>query len=126
MKIIKTAIPLLLLCFCMCATAAKYTVMDADNQKSFSLKKGEIIKVELEAQLSTGYGWQVAGLSGVEVYGDTKVITAQKEITGGKDYQYLQFKAVQSGSGFIELKYVQPWNPKSTPAKTYKILISVE
>jgi len=112
--------------FTMCASTPKFSARDSDNQKQFVIKKGDLFKVELEAQLSTGYGWQISSISGAEQYGQTKVDTAQSDMTGGRDMQYMIFRATNTGNGYIELKYVQPWKATDTPLKYYKIYITVQ
>ena len=109
-----------------CSSTPKFSARDSDNQKKYTIKKGELFRIELEAQLSTGYGWQVASISGAEQSGQIKVETAQSEMTGGKDMQFISFKATTVGNGFIELKYVQPWKANDTPLKYYKIYLTIE
>ena len=112
--------------FSMCASAPAVFLTTGDNQKAFNVKKGDIIKISIEAQLSTGYGWQIASLSCVEQYGAIKVETAQQNITGGADLQHIFFRAARAGNGYIELKYVRPWVSSDAPLKIYKVFVSVK
>ena len=107
----------------MCASAPSVIVSGNDNAKEFSLKKGEIVLISLDAQLSTGYGWQVSSISGVEQYGDIDVKTAK--VIGGIDTQNIRFRAVSAGSGLIELKYIRPWKKDDTPLKYFKVHLSI-
>ena len=125
MKTIRKTVLLAPLLAVMCATAPSVVITEADNAKNVPLKKGQILQLSLEAQLSTGYGWKISGLSGVEAYGDIEVKTASDIMTGGKDIQIMRFRAIQSGSGFIELKYIRPWKPDDAPLKYYKVGVTV-
>ena len=107
----------------MCASAPSVLVSEKDNAKQFSLKKGEIIQLSLDAQLSTGYGWQVSSLGGVEQYGDIDVKTAK--VIGGIDTQNIRFRALAAGKGFIELKYIRPWKKDDSPLRYFKVSLSI-
>lgn len=107
----------------MCASAPSVFVSEKDNTKQVSLKKGEVIQLSLDAQLSTGYGWQVSSLGGVEQYGDIDVKTAKT--IGGTDTQNIRFRALTAGSGFIELKYIRPWKKDDTPLRYFKVSLSI-
>jgi predicted secreted protein len=124
MKTIRILVPVLFAVFTlMCASAPAVLVSESDNAKAYSLKKGDIVKITLNAQLSTGYGWQVTSLSGVEQYGEIQVTTSG--IPGGIDVQNIMFKALKAGDGFIELKYLRPWKKDDAPLKYFKVSLTV-
>lgn len=107
----------------MCASAPSVLVSEKDNAQQFSMKKGDIIQISLDAQLSTGYGWQISSLTGVEQYGDIDVRTAKT--IGGIDTQNIRFRALASGSGFIELKYTRPWKKDDAPLRYFRVNLSI-
>ena len=124
MKTIRILVPVLICVFTvMCASAPAVHVSESDNAKAYTLKKGDIMKVSLNAQLSTGYGWQVTSLSGVEQYGEADVKTSGTP--GGIDVQNILFKAVKAGNGFVELKYLRPWKKDDAPLKYFKVNLTI-
>jgi predicted secreted protein len=112
--------------FFSCASAPKALITDSDNNKKLSLKQGDIFEVRLEAQLSTGFSWQVTSIKGAEKKGDTKVVPLDKNIPGGKEIQILQFKATKRGEGEIVLYYFQPWKGKADTDKKFNVLFTIE
>ena len=111
----------------MCSTAPSVRISASDNQKEIKAKTGEVIELTLDTQPSTGYAWQVVSLSGVEVYGKSKVESHNDGITvGGVETIHLFFKTVKSGAGSIELAYVRSWEPKADAEKHYKVLVVIE
>jgi len=103
--------------FVGCVSAPVMIATDSDNGKSLRIKKGDTIELRLEAQMSTGFGWEIRSINGLSQKGKIKIITETTDKTGGKDIQDIIFSADQKGEGNIEMIYVQPWQKKNNPEK---------
>jgi predicted secreted protein len=127
LKILISLLMVLVSVLCVgCVTAPSLIVTDPDNGKSITLKKGDVIEIRLEAQLSTGYGWKIQSLKGLSQKGETVVITEMKNKTGGKDIQKMTFTANERGIGVIEMTYIQSWQEKKAPEKTFLLNVNIE
>ena len=112
--------------FVMCSSSPAVLISSADNQKEIKAKTGEIIELTIETQPSTGYSWQIASLSCVEKYGESKIDAGTDVRRMGRvETEHIFFKAVKAGSGYIDLKYVRPWEKDDKPAKSYKVSVIV-
>jgi inhibitor of cysteine peptidase len=109
-----------------CASAPKMTVSDADDNKTISLKKGDIFELRLKAQPSTGYSWQVTSIKNAEKAGEDKIITPEETLPGGVETQIMRFKALAPGEGEIILQYFRPWEKKSESDKKFTVRLNVE
>jgi inhibitor of cysteine peptidase len=109
-----------------CASTPLIIASDSDNGKSLKIKKGELLEIRLESQMSTGFGWKIRTILGLVQKGSTEVITEMSGKTGGKDIQKMIFLANQTGNGSIELVYVQTWDEKSHPEKLYRLNFVIE
>lgn len=112
--------------FVGCVSAPVMIATDSDNGKSLRIKKGDTIELRLEAQMSTGFGWEIRSINGLSQKGKIKIITETTDKTGGKDIQDIIFSADQKGEGNIEMIYVQPWQKKNNPEKIFRLDITIE
>ncbi len=84
------------------------------------------IVVRLDAQLGTGYGWQVAEL------GDTLIQIGDPEVedsdgrAGRSERQVFRFRVRGEGRSTLRMVYVRPWEKDADPAKTFSVVIDSE
>ncbi|MGB8509740.1 MAG: protease inhibitor I42 family protein [Pyrinomonadaceae bacterium] len=106
----------------------KVTVTEKEAGGKVCLSKGDVLAVRLEAQLGTGYGWQVVKYRSqqLELLGEPEQETPDKGAPGAIEHQIFRFKAQSSGSTALELQYVRPWEKNAKPLKTYRVEVVVE
>ena len=79
-----------------------------DTGATSALQTDELLTVTLDAQASTGYGWQVERIDGTMLR-----LAGQEHISasryGGTDKQILRFAGVSKGKTDIKLSYRRPW-----------------
>lgn len=98
-----------------------------DAGKTIELKKGDSIQVSLEGNPTTGYNWymvtqepSILEQSGEPAYkADTDKLGSPGMIT-------LNFKAVASGKGALQLVYKRAWETGVAPLNTYKVDLVVK
>jgi len=97
------------------------------GDREVSVRQGAEIKLELEANPTTGYTWRVkeAEEKGVlEMDGDPEYAPASDRIGSGGIQTYT-FKTLRRGRENIILEYVRPWEKGKEPARRYTVLVTV-
>jgi inhibitor of cysteine peptidase len=101
------------------ATAVELNVTEADAGRQVTLDKNNVLVVSLDANPSTGYGWQVDGAAKMlDLIHDEFVSTS--DLLGAPAKHVLRFKAVASGKTTLNLVYSRVWE-KAGPEKTFSI-----
>ena len=101
----------------------------ADNAKTLDVVVGKTIVVSLEGNITTGYGWQTAELTGkaVESLGKPAYATRPHRpgLVGVGGVFTFKFKAVKPGTANLKLVYVRPWEKDTPPEKTFVATVNV-
>lgn len=99
----------------------------AANDTTRKLEPGQAIAITLDANPSTGYGWQVVGeLPDIlQQVGDAefKVAAGSAGKVGAGGTQTLRFKVLKEGSAKLTLGYLRSWEKDTTPEQTYTLMI---
>ena len=112
------------------APASVRTVTQHHNGKSLSLARGDTLRVELEANGTTGFGWEVAELPrnlkrASDRYDAPRWETSGPPIAGQGGTQRFTFAAKAGGRGTLRLAYRQPWDRKARPARSFRLWVVV-
>ena len=113
------------------------TIRDADNGKTFTVEKGQSFKVELQANATTGYAWQVASTSKKLGWPSPREGVYEGGGAGGPigsgGVQVFTWKTdspllkPSTTAHAITLEYRRPWESEDTPAaQTFKFKIKVK
>ena len=83
--------------------------------------------IELEANPSTGYSWELAGPldEAIVVSLGSDHEAGDSDAVGAPGTQELSFRAVGEGSTTIALQYVRPWETDVAPAQTQDFSVNV-
>jgi predicted secreted protein len=100
-------------------------VTEADSGNQVALVIGDQLSVRLNAQLGTGYSWQVVPDSTKLLALEDNSVAGSATTPGGQDIQILRFKAQAAGSGHLSLDYRQPWQKDVPAAKQFVLTVSV-
>ncbi len=100
---------------------------DSDNNKQIELPAKATLTVKLEAQLGTGYGWQIAELDKerLEPVGPPTLEKTTKESVGGRELQVFVFKPLKPGTVVLKMRYVRPWEKTEKPQKTFSATVTI-
>ena len=101
-----------------------------DDGRTLTLTMGPELRVRLQANRSTGYGWKIA-------VGAAPVLTEEGEPTyksgattagavGGGGVETWRFRAAQSGRRTLRMEYRRPWEREVPPAAAVTLRIVVE
>ena len=95
-----------------------------------SLGVGDRATLELEANPTTGYQWELAtepDSSVVSVVSDTyTAATSDTGMVGAGGTQVIVIEGVAAGTTTLELRYVRPWETDGAAAETASFDITVE
>ncbi len=110
--------------FPMLTSKKVVTVTERDSLHTVKIMKGDTLLVRLEAQISTGYGWQITkrdrtrlrslGAPGVE---------PGTGLGGGIEHQVFKFRVLKTGPSTLRLEYARPWEKDKPPARTFMVKI---
>jgi inhibitor of cysteine peptidase len=126
-----TLIALLALVLAGCdAKSEDLQLTDADNGSAATVKAGQTIHLRLEANPTTGFGWEVSqvdaqllALQGEKTYEEAK---QNKQLVGGGGWESFSFTAQQTGETTLKLIYHRSWEEGVEPAETFEIKIRIE
>ena len=128
---------LLALSLAGCSTASSKTTQpdevqltDANNGGQVTVKVGQTINLQLDANPSTGFGWEVSQLDttmlaqkGDKTYAPS---SQNKPLAGGGGWEYFHFTMQQKGETTLKLIYHRSWEKGVEPAKTFEVKIQIE
>ena len=112
-------------------TASKtYEMTRDDNGKTLKIKVGDVIRVKLKSNRTTGYSWALTGKTDAKVLKSGEVEYKVDEHpagmvgVGGNDF--CTFTALAPGKTEIALGYARPWEKDKEPAQAFKLTVEVE
>ena len=98
-------------------------VTAADDGRDVEVTEGQTLVVRLQANPSTGYGWQVVEPGGGEILRQTDDGEFQPDSTllGAPATQILRFEPVHDGDTTLKLEYRRPWKRAAEPAQEFRL-----
>jgi inhibitor of cysteine peptidase len=101
------------------------TLNESSSGTTFTAAVGQLIEIVLQENGTTGYSWNKVSIGDPvwKLLDETTVYPSQLIGAGGTRH-YL-FRAVQAGSGAIQLTYNRSWETGVAPAETYTLNLTV-
>ena len=113
------------------AASKTYEMTRDDNGKTLKVKVGDVIRVKLKSNRTTGYSWAlISGKTDAKVLKSGEVEYKVDEHpagmvgVGGNDF--CLFTALAPGKTEIALGYARPWEKDKEPAQAFKLTVEVE
>jgi len=101
-----------------------------DSGKSVALSPGDVFKVTLESNQTTGYSWKLSENMDQDIVLMTssvyEVPKSSKDMVGAGGTETFSFKAQAQGKTSILLEYVRPWEEGVAPELTFTLNIEVK
>ncbi len=106
-------------------------VNEADDGGQVGLEVGQILTVTLDANPTTGYGWeQVADQESIlEQIGEPEFKpsdTGEPPVVGAGGWEILRFEATGAGQMTLQLVYHRSWEEDVEPLQTFSIQVLVQ
>jgi inhibitor of cysteine peptidase len=112
------------------AACAPLTVTEQNNGSSVKLSPGRSLLVQLYANPSTGYNWEVAGMdSALLRLNKTTAVQPPPHnppIVGAPETMILEFQALARGHTALKLVYHRPWEQNTPPEQTYVLDVNID
>ena len=113
------------------ASASKtYEMTRDDNGRTLKVKVGDVIRVKLKSNRTTGYSWALIGKPDAKILKSGEVEYKVDEHpagmvgVGGNDF--CTFTALAPGKTEISLGYARPWEKDKEPAQAFRLTVEVE
>ena len=120
---------LLLCCWCVTLYAGHpkmIAIDDSSNGREVVLHPGQVLKITLNENASTGFKWTVPVKPNVLRESEGETTEAPKGPPGKAGVRHFYFEAVAKGSGELEMEYRRNWEDASSPARTFKLRVQVQ
>ena len=107
-----------------------YEMTRDDDGKTLKVKVGDVIRVKLKSNRTTGYSWALTGKTDAKVLKSGEVEYKVDEHpagmvgVGGNDF--CTFTALAPGKTEIALGYARPWEKGKEPAQAFKLAVVVD
>jgi inhibitor of cysteine peptidase len=112
------------------AKSKNLQLTDTDNGSTAAVEVGQTIHLQLEANPTTGYGWEVSqvdeqllAMQGEKTYEEAP---QNKQLIGGGGWENFSFTAQQTGETTLRLIYHRSWEEGVEPAKTFEVKIRID
>lgn len=92
---------------------------------TMNLKVGQVVKLTLNENPTTGYSWMLAVSPGLEIISD-KYISPNNNLIGAGGKHEWKIKVISNGYQLISGVYKRPWEPLTNSDQRYMRIIDVE
>ena len=110
------------------ATGDTFNLTEADNGKNIEVHTGDIIRITLESNITTGYNWENADKVDKDILAlDTNDYVSgpnPEELDGVGGSTVIVYRALKPGKAKIDLVYSQSWEPSEFDTK-FSVTIEV-
>jgi predicted secreted protein len=100
------------------------TYTGKDNGKTFSLTRNAVVRIQLEENPTTGYSWNTAESSGIQVLSSTFLPSAPGRFGAGGIHTWV-IKVTGTGTQQFSGVYKQAWMPASADDSKYLLSFTV-
>ncbi|MFC1480242.1 protease inhibitor I42 family protein [Candidatus Omnitrophota bacterium] len=125
-KVTAIFVTIMLIGLAGCAPAGEVQFRATGDSK-VNMKTGQMLKIELEANATTGYMWSLGGPDEKGVLSQTgkyKYVRAAVRIGAG-GIQIYNFKALKRGRAELIFEYRRSWEKEKAPTKRYVISVAI-
>ena len=98
-----------------------------DGDKTVGLRMGQLLRLKLDSNPTTGYSWDIASMADsgvVRQFGKMHYVRVG-EMMGSGGYQLYRIKPLKQGTATIRFEYKRPWEKDTEPAKKHTVRIVV-
>ena len=104
------------------------SVNESSSGKQVELFVGGTLTVTLDSNATTGYSWELTGISdtGVLQKTDNKYVAPTSGLMGAGGKEVWTFKALKAGTTTLSMDYSQPWVGGQKGANSFSLTIVVK
>ena len=102
----------------------KIEVVTAYDKAEVSAKVGDVIKITLNENTSTGYSWQIIDLpQQVELTEEQVIDDNPAGLVGAAHLKVFEFMIKESGVAKIKLNYTRVWEKNTDNVKNFELIV---
>ena len=111
--------------------AQKEVVLSLEGNENITLRKNQILQIELQSNPTTGYSWAVLSTDTNQVIqqlGEPSYeagTEAKKGLVGAGGIEIYRFQAMKEGKAILVFQYSRPWEKDVEPAKRYVVQVTI-
>jgi inhibitor of cysteine peptidase len=128
-KIAITIFVLLIACGILFGCSPRHTISigEAENGKTVEINAGDMLKISLAGNPTTGYNWYVSSVDTqvLAQVGDPSFV-ASSNAMGAGGIITLTFQAPIVGQTSLQLQYKRAWETGVAPLQTYSLMVVVK
>ena len=112
----------------LCVSSYSFAETSDNAASTIEVKAGKEFVITMDANVTTGYGWQLAGPvdeSLIRVV-NSEYVPDKTGIVGSGGKSTWTFKAVRAGRAQILFKYVRPWEKDTPPVKEATYIVDIK
>ena len=100
---------------------------DTSRQGQYKIKQGDIFRIKLESNPSTGYTWDFVTPPDTTLLQLTKkeFIAPPDSMLGAAGTEVWVFKGLKPGKTTLKMQYARPWQ-KDSPIKTNVYMVKIK
>ena len=108
-------------------TGSEILITVSDNGKTLEAHPGDEIVIRLDANITTGYQWEVAGIDhpAVELVDTDYLETPAPGVIGRGGIRTFRFKARAGGRTRIRLRLRRPWEATDAAIERFEVTVHV-
>ena len=105
----------------------KIEVVTAYDKAEVSAKVGDVIKITLNENTSTGYSWQIIDLpQQVELTEEIVIDDNPAGLVGAAHLKVFEFMIKESGALKIKLNYTRAWEKNTDNVKNFELIVKAK
>jgi inhibitor of cysteine peptidase len=116
--------------FSTMASAAELSLTERDEGSAYILHRGDILRISLPSNRTTGYGWAYLFSTARLLRQDGEMAYQQAKngngMVGAGGTEIWKFMAVKKGETSLCFSYLRPWERSIPPVHTHTWKITVE
>ena len=127
--LISGAAPALLLLVTACtSTPRRVSVNESFSGKQVTIAAGGSLTVTLDSNATTGYSWQLMGISDNTVLEKTNNVyeAPTSGLMGASGKEVWTFQALRAGKATVTMEYGQPWTGGQKDANNFVLTVVVK
>jgi inhibitor of cysteine peptidase len=120
---------IMLLAVLACASIPKQVPVDESSAgKQVEVAVNGTITVTLDSNATTGYSWQLSGISDNSVLEKTNnvYVAPTSSLIGAGGKEVWTFKALTAGKATLNMEYDQPWAGGQKNARSFSLTVVVK
>jgi predicted secreted protein len=116
----------ILMAACGCSPG-NITKLELNGDRSVTMRRGELLKIGLDANPTTGYLWKMSipdGQNVVEAFGEREYFAGPEDLVGAGGLTAFTIKAAGEGTAEVLFSWERSWEDE--PVKEYTLTVTVK